>query len=211
MHEGAAVWLLPYFLYRNAINYYQKRSSSLESTRRHRRAKRQKITWSPESVHYFLSTYETSDVINDSRNTVRGLLLDRYTVQEYAKELAGCDIKGSNIFDDNELKKIFRSRLHGRQLPECTAILVSTPIDMDAHADHVCLIDRRHAWYSQARAQHAMHLALGVRPSRTTARPTSQTQERTVAFALSIIQVRMATSWVSFRTAHVALRQSSRP
>ena len=39
-----------------------------------------------EAVHYLLSMYATSDVINDAKNAVRRLRQHRCTVQEYADE-----------------------------------------------------------------------------------------------------------------------------
>ena len=70
-YEGATVWLLPYFPRSNAKSSYQLHLRSLEDTRRHQRTEGQKITLYSEAAHYLLSTYATSDVINDTGNAVR--------------------------------------------------------------------------------------------------------------------------------------------
>ena len=49
----------------------------------------------------------TSDVINEADNVVRRLRKHRFSVQECADELAERALKCGDVFDDNELIRIF--------------------------------------------------------------------------------------------------------
>ena len=101
------MWLLPYFLRGAAKSSYQARLSSLEDPRRSCRTKDQNISPYPEAIHYLLSTYTTTDTINEAENSVRRLRQHRFSVQEYAGELAERALKCGDVCDDNELISIF--------------------------------------------------------------------------------------------------------
>ena len=107
VHEGDAVWLLTYFLRSKRKCAYQARLSSPEDVRRNRLTTDQKITSYLESVDYLLSTYTTADVINEADSSVHRLRQHRFSVQEYVDELVDRAVKCGDVFDDNELMKIF--------------------------------------------------------------------------------------------------------
>ena len=83
---------------RRCQKFIPARLSSPEDARRNRRTKGQKITSYPEAVHYLLSMYATTDVINEEDSSVRRLRQHRFSVQEYADELAERGLKCGDVF-----------------------------------------------------------------------------------------------------------------
>ena len=58
-------------------------------------------------MNHTLSTYATTDVINEAHSSVRSLRQNRFHVQEYADELTGRSLSSSFGYEDNELISIF--------------------------------------------------------------------------------------------------------
>ena len=55
-----------------------------------------------ETIHYLLSIYAKSDMINETENAVRRLRQHRFSIQEYADELSECALKCGDVFEGNE-------------------------------------------------------------------------------------------------------------
>ena len=81
VHEGATVWLFPYFLRSTANGSYHARLSNPEDVRKHRRTKDTKITLYPEAIIYLLSTYATKSAIKEADYAVRYLRQNHHGVQ----------------------------------------------------------------------------------------------------------------------------------
>ena len=64
------MWLLPYFLKGVAKSSYQVCLNSTEDARINRNTKDHKNTPYPNVVYYLLSTYGTTDVINETDDSV---------------------------------------------------------------------------------------------------------------------------------------------
>ena len=78
VHEGATVWVIPYFFGKTPCHAYQARLSSSEDATKYHRRKGDKITTYPEVVHYLLSTYTSREVIKEADNSVRELVQEVY-------------------------------------------------------------------------------------------------------------------------------------
>ena len=66
VHKGAEVCTIPYFLGKTPCQARKALLSSPEDARKYRGLKVDKNTMFPESVHYLLSIYATSEVINEA-------------------------------------------------------------------------------------------------------------------------------------------------
>ena len=78
--EDAAVWIISHFLRETTRHEYQAWISSPEDARKYLRRKGDMITTYHKDVHYLLSTYATSEVINEADYSVLKLVQEKNVV-----------------------------------------------------------------------------------------------------------------------------------
>ena len=106
VHEGATVWLLACFLRGMAKSFYQPHPSSVR-THATTGAQKTKRSQRTSAFKKRFSPYATIEAVNEADNNVRDLRQYRSTVQEYADGPAERALKCGDVFDNEELIRLY--------------------------------------------------------------------------------------------------------
>lgn len=111
VHEGAAMWLLHFFMKKPAAAALNSRISL--PSKSHRRHKEGTLTTYCEVVNYLLETYATDDVIAETdAEILRFTQPPTKSPTEYAEALWNKALRCDRVYDEYVLKGIFIEGLH---------------------------------------------------------------------------------------------------